>query len=86
MEKFSEWLDLVTSNRFIAAAVIVFISLIAAVIVDFFITRVCRVLTRRTKTSIDDDIIALIHNPIRITVLLLGLWIAVKALGLPIRP
>jgi small-conductance mechanosensitive channel len=86
MEKVSEIMQMVTTNRYIAAVVIVFISLIAAVIVDFFITRIGRALSRRTATTIDDAFFELIHKPIRFTVLLIGLWLAAKQLALPDRP
>ncbi len=86
MEKISEIMQMVSANRYIEAAIVIFISLIAAVVVDFFITRVCRVLAGRTKTTIDDSFIELIHNPIRYTVLFFGLWIAMVLLELPSRP
>jgi len=86
VEKVSEIVRMVSANRYIEAAIVVFASLIAAVIADFFLTRVCRVLARRTKTTIDDSFIELIHNPIRFTVLVIGLWIAVVLLDLPSRP
>jgi small-conductance mechanosensitive channel len=61
-------------------------SLAAMVVVDFFVSRVCRVLARRTTTSIDDSFIELSHRPVRTTVLLVGLWLAMLQLGLPPRP
>jgi small-conductance mechanosensitive channel len=86
VEKIDEILQMITANHYITAVVIIFISLIAAVIVDFFITRVFRVLARRTETTIDDAFIELIHKPIRISVVLLGLWMAAHRLELPSSP
>jgi small-conductance mechanosensitive channel len=44
------------------------------------------VLTRRTTTTLDDSFITLIHRPIRVTVVLVGLWLATERLQLPVRP
>ncbi|MEJ2720095.1 MAG: mechanosensitive ion channel family protein [bacterium] len=86
MDKIVEFWNVVTANRFIGAGVIIVISLVAAVVVEFIVAHVCRALTRRTKTTIDDSFIDLIHHPVRITVVLIGLWIAAVRLGLPTRP
>ncbi len=86
MEKANILLEMITANRFIAAGIIVLISLAAAVVVDFLVARVCRALTRRTATTIDDAFIELIHRPVRVTVLLFGLWVAMGRLELPARP
>jgi MscS family membrane protein len=86
VDKISEFVQLVTANHYIAAAIVIILSLIAAVVVDFFITRVLRVLAKRTQTTADDAFISLIHNPIRFTVLVFGLWIAVELLELPELP
>jgi small-conductance mechanosensitive channel len=74
------------ANPYLGAAAIFVLSLIAAAIIDFFVTRICRVLTRRTETTLDDRFIELMHRPVRSTVVLLGLWIATARLALPPKP
>jgi small-conductance mechanosensitive channel len=86
LEKARELLQTVIDNPYIGAATIFLLSLLAAVIVDFIIARVLRVLTRRTTTTLDDSFITLIHRPIRVTVVLVGLWLATERLQLPVRP
>ena len=86
MENVREALDTVISNRYVGAAVIFLLSLVAAAIVDFIVARVCRALARRTKSTLDDSFIDLIHQPVRITVVLLGLWVAMTRLALPAYP
>jgi small-conductance mechanosensitive channel len=86
VETARELLDKVIANPYIAATTIVVLSLAAMVVVDFIVTRVCRVLARRTSTTIDDSFIEISHRPVRTTVLLIGLWIAMVQLDLPMRP
>jgi small-conductance mechanosensitive channel len=81
-----ELLDQLIDNPYIAATVIVVVSLAAMVVVDFIVTRVCRALARRSDTTIDDTFIDISHRPVRTTVLLIGLWLAMVQLGLPMRP
>jgi len=40
----------------------------------------------RTTTAVDDHLINLIHRPVRVTVVLFGLWVATARLALPPRP
>lgn len=86
MQIVREALEVVTSNRYVTAAVIVVVSLGAAAVVDFIVVRVCRRLARRTKTTLDDSVIDLIHQPVRVSVVLLGLWLATGSLALPTHP
>jgi small-conductance mechanosensitive channel len=83
VEKAVELWELIISNRYIGAAAIVIVSFIVALVVDFLVANVLRALTRRTTTTIDDRFIELIHRPVRITVVLIGLWIAMVHLELP---
>ncbi|UCH85791.1 MAG: mechanosensitive ion channel family protein [Candidatus Latescibacterota bacterium] len=55
-------------------------------IADVIVARVFRAATSRTKTTIDDAIIDLIHRPVRVSVVLVGLWIATIRLELPAAP
>ena len=86
IERLREAIPLWIDNRYVAALLIVVVALIAAAIVDFIVTRFCRVLTRRTETTLDDRFIELMHRPVQSTVLLLGLWLATARLMLPSRP
>jgi MscS family membrane protein len=86
MERLREGMPLWIENRYLAAVAIVVVSVIAATIIDFIVTRFCRALTRRTETTLDDRFIELMHKPVRSTVLLLGLWMATARLSLPPKP
>jgi small-conductance mechanosensitive channel len=86
VEKANELWQAVQTNPFITAVAIVLVSLVTMYVVDFVATRFCRVCARRTKTTMDDSFIDLIHRPVRITVLLVGLWLAATRFDLPARP
>ena len=86
MEHLRSLMPLWIGNRFIAAGLIVVLSFGMGWVVDFIVTRVCRVLTRRTESTLDDRFLDLLHNPVRNTVLLMGLWLAAARLSLPPKP
>lgn len=67
-------------NPYLQASVIAAASIAIAKLVAIFLSRVCQRLTARSKTQIDDHVIALIQRPIFITVLCLGLAIALSRL------
>ena len=73
------------ANPYVRAGAIVLCSLVAMVIVDFVVTRFCRVLARRTTTTMDDSFIEIGHHPVRTTVLLLGIGLALRQIELAPR-
>ena len=85
MDQVREAMPAWLTNRYVAAAIITFAAIIAAGIVDFVVVRVCRVVARRTRTMIDDNLIDMLHGPVRTTVVLGGLWLATAQLALPTK-
>jgi MscS family membrane protein len=72
--------DLIMSNVYVAASAIVVVAFVASVVIDLIVSRVCLALTRRTSTTFDDRLLQLLHHPIRTTVFLFGLSIALEHL------
>ena len=70
-------------NPLIQSVLIVIGAVIVAKITDVFFTRIFRRLVSKTKTSLDDKIIDLLHRPIFYSIIFIGLSIAVKRIGLP---
>jgi small-conductance mechanosensitive channel len=58
-------------------------SLLAAKLIDFFITGALRRLARHTQTTLDDQIIDLLHSPVFLSVVLVGLYVAAGLLSPP---
>lgn len=71
-----EYLDFVSSNPHIQTLIVVAAAFILAKVADLVITRVFRQLTARTRTDLDDKILAALHRPVFTTVVLVGLWVA----------
>ncbi len=80
MERYQELLDqglkFVEPYPLLQALLIIVGFLILAKFVDIFCGSIVRRLTAKTKTKIDDQIIALLHRPIFVTVALFGLIVA----------
>jgi MscS family membrane protein len=82
MDTLKHYLDLVSSDPWLRAAIILLAAFIAAFIFDWLCTRTLKVITRRTKTELDDQLIHLFHRPVQATVILLGLMAATMQLDL----
>jgi small-conductance mechanosensitive channel len=67
----------------IHAVVLLVGSLVLAWLVDLAISRAVGAWARRTKTALDDRIVAIIHRPIFVTVVFAGLWVTALALEIP---
>ena len=67
---------------YLAALVVIFISMIFAKIVDLVFSKIVPRLVSRTNTNIDDQFVALLHRPIFASVVSIGLFIAIDVIGL----
>ena len=67
----------------IQAVLCVFGSILAAKLADWIISRVLSRLTKRTSTTIDDQIIQILHRPIYFSILFMGLFISVQFFPMP---
>lgn len=78
LDTLDPYLQLVGDNVLIQAAAIFILSLIVAQITSLFFGRVCKTMTLRTNTTIDDNLVRLIHRPVFITVVLIGVQLAIR--------
>ncbi len=69
------------SVPWVRAIMVVGVSALVAKIVDLLISRILVRLARRTNTVLDDQLIQLLHRPVFVSVILVGLHLAVKTLG-----
>ena len=67
----------------VQALVAILTALLVGKIVDVVLCRGLKVLTRRTKSDVDDRIIEQLHRPIFVSVVLFGLYVALTILVLP---
>ena len=80
--RLAPYLELLGNNPWLQAAVVAVVSLLVAWIFDHVIVSSMRNLSRRTRVSFDDNVIDLLHGPIRTSVILLGLALAASLLKL----
>jgi MscS family membrane protein len=69
-------LDELVADRALQSVVLVAAALVAAWVVDWVLSRVLSRLARRTATDLDDRLIELLHRPVRLSVLVVGLTLA----------
>ncbi len=73
--------QLVAGNPWVRALAVLMLAAILAKLVDFVITRGIMAWTRRTKTELDDRLIAALHRPVFWTVVLMGIRYATASLA-----
>ena len=81
-----EYLDLLLKtlqNQFTQAILCVIFSIIAAKLSDWIIRRILSRLVDRTRSTIDDKIIQILHRPIYYSILFMGLFISVQLFQMP---
>ncbi|MCW8949667.1 MAG: mechanosensitive ion channel family protein [Sedimenticola sp.] len=76
LEQLKPVIGLFGQSPYMKAAVVLLLSLLAAKLVGLFVNRGIRKLTGHTKTSLDDELITLLHRPLFWTVVLLGMLLA----------
>ncbi|PCI90293.1 mechanosensitive ion channel protein [Candidatus Kaiserbacteria bacterium] len=83
-ELFTQALQFITSaHPYIQALLIIAASLFVALIILPFVAGVIKFATRKTKTDVDDKLIAALSTPILYLALLVGAVVALPLLGLP---
>ena len=79
-----EWIALAQAAQalpWVRALEVIVVSTLVAKIVDLLISRFLLRLTLRTNTDLDDQLVQLLHRPVFVSVILVGLHIAVKTLA-----
>ena len=83
MNLFIDYYNLVLANPALKGVALVALSIAVAKVVDVIFTLIFKKLVDRTKTSLDDQILQLLHKPIFYSILFIGFTIAVKTAILP---
>ena len=78
---FANWmkplLDLISGNLYLQSLIILLVSLSVARLFSFLITRIVLKIVSNTKTTLDNQIVAIIHAPIFYSLILLGTGAAI---------
>ena len=81
--RLQDFLAFFGDNALLRAAVILALSLLLAKIADLIFTRVLKLWAAKSKTDLDDQLLEIVHRPVFVSVVLVGLWLATLQLGLP---
>ena len=68
---------IIESSPALTVAALLVATLVAGLVVDFITTRVLGRLTSKTKTNLDDEIVAAVRKPLFVTVFLVGIGLGV---------
>ncbi|MEM7481110.1 MAG: mechanosensitive ion channel family protein [Acidobacteriota bacterium] len=74
--------DLHLGNVYLQALAIIVVALVASWVVDRVLTRIVASWARRSETDLDDRLIAILHRPVRLSVLFAGLAVATQLIEL----
>ena len=85
-DKLLPFFSVLGPHRLIQAAVIVLLSWILSRIVDRVLSRVIGRWTSRTKNTFDDSLIEILHRPLRLSIILIGLGVGTLWLKMPATP
>jgi small-conductance mechanosensitive channel len=80
------WAQLIGPNKYLQATAIIVAFVLVGKIADLVISRVIGKLVSRSSTDVDDSLVALVHRPVFVTFVLLGLALGTDRLQLPETP
>jgi len=86
LDKMLDWFQLLGPNIYLQSIAIAAAFIVAGKIADFVISRVIAKLANRSSTNLDDELLDLLHRPVFISFVLLGLGLAATRLPLPPSP
>ena len=80
------WAELLGPNPYVQAVAIAVAFIIIGKLAEFVLSRLILKLVSRSKTEFDDELVNLLHRPIFISFVLIGLTLATYRLPMPARP
>ena len=83
-EQLLETLARIAPNRYLQAFLIIVLFVLVAKIVDIILTRFISRLLKKTKFTLDDQILDIFHKPIFVSIMLFGLALAADRLEFPL--
>lgn len=81
-----EWASLLGPNVYLQAIAIAIAFIFLGKIADFIFSRGIAKVVARSKTDFDDNLVALLHRPVFVSFVLVGLSIATERIALPATP
>ena len=79
----NDYYSIIFSNPAMMGVALIILSVIAAKCVDIIFSFIFKRLVNKTKTNLDDQMLALLHRPIFYSVLFVGFIFSIKTASLP---
>ena len=79
----NSYFDLISNTPILRGLTLVILSIVAAKLVDMVFTFIFKRVVNKTKTTLDDRILQLLHKPIFYSILFVGFIVSTKAIALP---
>lgn len=86
IEQTQDWAAFLGPNIFLQAVAIAVVFIVVGKIADLLISRIIAKLVSRSSNQFDDNLVRLLHRPVFITFVLIGLALATRRLGLSESP
>ena len=79
----NSYFDIITNTPILRGLTLVTLSIVAAKLVDMVFTFIFKRVVNKTKTTLDDRILQLLHKPIFYSILFVGFIVSTKTIALP---
>jgi small-conductance mechanosensitive channel len=86
MTRVQQFAELIGPNVYLQAAIIAAVFIVIGKIADWIISGIIGRIANRSTNNFDDQLVGLVHRPIFLSFVLLGLALATRRLGLPEAP
>jgi small-conductance mechanosensitive channel len=86
LSKVQQLAELIGPNVYLQAAIIAAVFILAGKIADWIISGIIGRIANRSTNSFDDQLVNLVHRPVFLSFVLLGLGLAARRIGLPAAP
>jgi small-conductance mechanosensitive channel len=86
VDQIQSWAQILGPNIYLQAVAIAAVFILLGKLADLLISRIIAKLVSRSSNQFDDNLVALLHRPVFITFVLVGLAMATRRLSLPASP
>jgi small-conductance mechanosensitive channel len=86
IDQAQSWAEIVGPNIYLQAAALAVIFILLGKIADVVLCKALAKIVARSKTAFDDELVSLLHRPIFVTFVIIGLALATRRLSMPATP
>ncbi|MFQ5983537.1 MAG: mechanosensitive ion channel family protein, partial [Woeseiaceae bacterium] len=86
IDRAQTWAEFLGPNVYLQAAALALAFILIGKIAEVILSKAFAKIVARSKTDFDDDLVALLHKPIFVTFVLVGLALATRRLEMPTAP